>query len=155
VVTRRVWERSANKDILSRLEHMQRVNYDYATIDFLSSRAALEYFSDLSGFKRIILFAEVEGTHCEAAHTIARDTAKKVHDVLMCSKGRDELETATTTDLLVLRAMEALMHLMDEMIRMLHEEADEMRKKQMKHYLLMKQQAAKENENHESHEVWG
>jgi hypothetical protein len=38
---------------------------------------------------------------------------------------------------------------------MLNEEADEICKKQMKHYLLMKQQAAKENENHKSHEVWG
>jgi hypothetical protein len=168
VATLKVRARSANNYILSTLVHLQRVNYDYVTIDFSSRRAAVEYFAKLSGcmdeippdvfaqfVNSMILFAEVRETQREAVHTIVRDVAEKVNDVLICSKGGDALETGRTTLLLVLQAVKALKQLVNESSRMFDEETDEIREKQMKHYLLMKQQAAKENENEKSHEVLG
>ncbi|KAJ6571701.1 hypothetical protein B0H19DRAFT_1255644 [Mycena capillaripes] len=96
----------ALSSLISEAVGIQRVDDDYATIDFDSYPDCVRFYTDLAtpiwkpiwskkpeearaGFLRKIALLEKDGQRREEAHTIMRKAVEKVHAILPSSKGAD------------------------------------------------------------------
>lgn len=114
--------------LLSTLVYIQRVDYDYATVTFADFRGALAYFEELCGyfcqgdvpqemldaFFRDVAAFEARAELRETVHTLVRDAAEAVHDILARSKGADPTETAVLVIDVVDQAMMGLIELTED-----------------------------------------
>jgi hypothetical protein len=145
--------------------HIQRVDYDYATVSFPSFRASLEYFADLCAylgqpqgevppemvaafFADVAALAESDEALCETAHAIICAAAETVHDVLGGSKGEDAVETAVRVVDVIDRAVMGLIELTEEAGE---DETDKM----LRVRKMREQMTAKEKEAAKSYEILG
>jgi len=111
--------------LLSTLVYIQRVDYDYTTIEFAEFSEAMAYFEDLCGyfcngdvlpellasfFRDIVALESAR----ETVHATVRDAARAVHDLLAQSKGADATETAVRVITILDEAMMGLIELTEE-----------------------------------------
>ncbi|KAJ7755361.1 hypothetical protein DFH07DRAFT_959475 [Mycena maculata] len=90
----------SQRDILTSLLHIQRVDYDrYATVQLDDFGGALLYFEDLAGylchvgvrpmFRCLGQLEDAEGELQTRIHDIARGAAETIHGILSASKGEE------------------------------------------------------------------
>ncbi|KAJ7057845.1 hypothetical protein C8F01DRAFT_991558 [Mycena amicta] len=114
--------------LLSTLVYIQRVDYEYLSVPFSDLPRALAYFEELVGyfvqgdvppemlaafFQDLGLLAESSGMH-EKIHTIIRESAGAVHELLLERKGEHPVDTAALAIDTLDTAMLALIVLVDE-----------------------------------------
>lgn len=104
--------------LISCLVHIQRVDFEYSTLDFSDASKTLTYFRELCSsftdvpqsmmddfFGDIVRVISTPGEEKEAAHQIMKEHCDKVHDVLKQSRGQAAWDTAAKVVLLLDQAI--------------------------------------------------
>jgi hypothetical protein len=114
--------------LLSCLVNIQRVDYEFESVDFNNSDNALAYFRSLCGSFGDVPQQMIDDFFDDVAHLdgkepvrIVRDVCRDVHDILFQSKGREPLETASEV---VTVLDDAMLQLID-MVEDTHADEDE------------------------------